>query len=101
MRYHPGERAASFGFTNRNEGSIMTKSNLPGIATMLEEAPSDTGTNDRVAHLVLNPEWPIALCGANVSERFGMQAPAMDRCVDCLKIAVTRGLGRPGWKPPA
>ena len=79
----------------------MTDSTGQGIATLLEEGLSDTGAKERVAHLVLNPEWPIALCGANVSERFGMQAPAMDRCVDCLKIAASRGLGRPGWKPPA
>ena len=79
----------------------MTKSNVQGTATLLEEALSDSGAKERVAHLVLNPEWPIALCGANVSERFGMQAPAMDRCVDCLKIAASRGLGRPGWRPGA
>ena len=79
----------------------MTKPDVQGTATLLEEALSDAGAKERVAHLVLNPEWPIALCGANVSERFGMQAPAMDRCVDCLKIAVSRGLGRPGWRPGA
>ena len=53
--------------------------------------------SERVAHLVLKLEWPIALCGANVTELFGIRAPALDRCVDCLRIAAARGLGRPGW----
>ena len=96
-----GERVLGRKPTHRHDGSNMTDSTGQGIAALLEEALSDTGAKERVAHLVLNPEWPIALCGANVSERFGMQAPAMDRCVDCLKIAVARGLGRPGWKRPA
>ena len=57
------------------------------------EAPPD----ERLAHLVLKPQWPVALCGATVSERFGAAAPARDRCADCLRIAAGRGLGRPGW----
>ena len=68
-----------------------------GVATLLDEALDRDGSQDRVAHLVLKAEWPIALCGANVSEHLGAGAPAMDRCVDCLRIASTRGLGRPGW----
>ena len=75
----------------------MTESKDQGTATLLDEALSGPGADDRVAHLVLKLEWPIALCGANVTERFGIKAPALDRCVDCLRIAAARGLGRPGW----
>lgn len=53
--------------------------------------------DERLAHLVLKSDWPIALCGAAVSERFGTGAPARDRCPHCLKLALARGLGRPGW----
>jgi hypothetical protein len=66
--------------------------------TLLEEALDDTRGHERVAHLVLKTDWPIALCGANVSDHLGTSAPAMDRCVDCLRIAASRGLGRPGWE---
>lgn len=76
----------------------MTQSSTPGVATLLDEAPSETGADAHVAHLVLKAEWPIALCGANVREHLGTMAPAMDRCVDCLRIAAARGLGRPGWQ---
>lgn len=69
-----------------------------GIATLLEEALDDTKNDERVAHLVLKSDWPIALCGANVSDHLGTKAPAMDRCTSCLKIASERGLGRPGWE---
>ena len=69
-----------------------------GVATMLDEALSPTGADERVAHLVLKGNWPIALCGANVSELLGTRAPARDRCVDCLRIVSARGLGRPGWE---
>ncbi len=69
-----------------------------GVATLLDEALDKSGEQDRVAHLVLKQDWPIALCGANVSEHLGTRAPAMDRCPDCLRIAATRGLGRPGWE---
>jgi len=75
----------------------MPQSRGTAVATLLDEALSDTGSAERVAHLVLKANWPIALCGANVSEHLGTAAPAMDRCVDCLKIAASRGLGRPGW----
>lgn len=75
----------------------MTYSKDHGTATLLDEALFGPGADERVAHLVLKLEWPIALCGANVTERFGMKAPALDRCVECLKIAAARGLGRPGW----
>lgn len=75
----------------------MERSGASGVSTLIEEAPSDSGTQDRVAHLVLKADWPIALCGAKVSDHLGTGAPALDRCVDCLKIAATRGLGRPGW----
>lgn len=70
-------------------------------STLIEEATDDTSHEDRVAHLVLKQDWPIALCGANVSEHLGTRAPAMDRCPDCLRIASTRGLGRPGWESRA
>lgn len=76
----------------------MTESKGTSVATMLDEALARPGNEERVAHLVLRQDWPIALCGANVSELLGTGAPALDRCTDCLKIAATRGLGRPGWK---
>ncbi len=69
-----------------------------GVATLLEEALDRTRDDGRLAHLVLRQDWPIALCGANVSEHLGVAAPAMDRCADCLRIAADRGLGRPGWR---
>jgi hypothetical protein len=69
-----------------------------GVATLLDEAFSGSDMDEQVAHLVLKPDWPIALCGANVSEFLGTGAPARDRCVDCLKIVGARGLGRPGWQ---
>jgi crotonobetainyl-CoA:carnitine CoA-transferase CaiB-like acyl-CoA transferase len=68
---------------------------------LLDEALSHSGSEERVAHLVLKADWPIALCGANVSEHLGTGASALDRCVDCLRIAATRGLGRPGWESRA
>jgi len=55
------------------------------------------GHDERLAHLVLKDAWPVALCGVTVSDFFGRGAPAMDRCHDCIKIASTRKLGRPGW----
>ena len=76
----------------------MTQSKGSGVATLLDEALSRSGSDEALAHLVLKPEWPIALCGANVSEHLGTRAPARDRCTDCLRIASTRGLGRPGWE---
>ena len=69
-----------------------------GISALLEEALDKSGSQDRVAHLVLKQDWPVALCGASVSDHLGTGAPAMDRCVDCLRIATARGLGRPGWE---
>lgn len=75
----------------------MTESKGAGVATLVEEALTHSGAAERVAHLVLKLEWPIALCGANVTEHLGTGAPALDRCVDCLKIASARSLGRPGW----
>ncbi len=75
----------------------MSSHDHPSVTTLLDEALDDTGKHDRVAHLVLKADWPIALCGANVSDHLGTSAPAMDRCVDCLRIASSRGLGRPGW----
>lgn len=79
----------------------MTQSSRGAVATLLDEALARPGAGERVAHLVLKQDWPIALCGANVSEHLGAGAPAMDRCVDCLKIATARGLGRPGWRSGA
>jgi hypothetical protein len=76
----------------------MSDSKSTGVATLLDEATDRTDSTDRVAHLVMKADWPIALCGANVSEHLGIKAPAMDRCTDCLRIASTRGLGRPGWE---
>jgi hypothetical protein len=79
----------------------MTDHKGGGVATLLDEALSPTGSDEAVAHLVLKSDWPIALCGANVSELLGTRAPARDRCVDCLKIVSSRGLGRPGWEAGA
>ena len=75
----------------------MTRTPPTEVATLTEEARAEDGTTGRVAHLVLKQDWPVALCGAHVSEHLGTGAPAMDRCVDCLRIAAGRGLGRPGW----
>jgi hypothetical protein len=55
------------------------------------------GDDERLAHLVLRDDWPIALCGATVTERLGAAVPGRDRCYDCLKIAQAKQLGRPGW----
>lgn len=71
---------------------------MSGTVRELEAAPVKTENDERVAHLVLKPDWPIALCGANVSDLLGTKAPAMDRCPDCLRIAADRRLGRPGWE---
>ena len=76
----------------------MSESKGSGAAALLDEALSDTGERGHVAHLVLKADWPVALCGANVSEHLGTRAPALDRCTDCLRIAAARGLGRPGWE---
>lgn len=62
-------------------------------STVATEAPPD----DRLAHLVLRSDWPIALCGANVRDLLGTGAPGRDRCPACQRIAGERGLGRPGW----
>ena len=70
----------------------------PNVALMVEEALTNSTSDEALAHLVLKADWPIALCGANVSELLGTGAPARDRCADCLKISSSRGLGRPGWK---
>ena len=62
------------------------------------EKLTPVGTDDeRLAHLVLKADWPRALCGAVVGERFGTGAPAMDRCPECMRHARDRNLGRPGW----
>lgn len=79
----------------------MDETKHTGVTTLLEEATADSRSSEHVAHLVLKPDWPIALCGANVSEHLGTRAPAMDRCVECLRIAAARGLGRPGWQSGA
>jgi hypothetical protein len=76
----------------------MSESKGSGSAALLDEVASRSGEKGPIAHLVLKPDWPIALCGANVSEHLGTKAPALDRCPDCLRIAAKRGLGRPGWK---
>ena len=76
----------------------MTESKESGSTALLDEAVSRSDEKGPVAHLVLKQDWPIALCGAMVKDHFGIHAPAMDRCTDCLKIAATRGLGRPGWE---
>lgn len=79
----------------------MSHERQAGVGTLIEEARSEAGTTERVAHLVLKADWPVALCGARVSEHLGTRAPAQDRCVDCLRIASSRGLGRPGWESGA
>lgn len=72
---------------------MSTNDNPTGLAVAERGAPPD----DRLAHLVLKSDWPIALCKARVSERFGAAAAGRDRCPDCLRIARFRKLGRPGW----
>ena len=62
-----------------------------------EDRELATRSPERLVHLVLKAEWPRALCGFIVTERFGDTAPGMDRCADCLRIAAGRSLGRPGW----
>ncbi len=57
----------------------------------------DRTVDPPVLHMVLKSDWPIALCGANVSERFTGRSSGLDRCPTCLKVASERGLGRPGW----
>ena len=52
--------------------------------------------DDRLAHLVMQDDWPIALCGAQVLDVLGPTAPGRDRCMACLKIRAERALGRPG-----
>jgi hypothetical protein len=69
----------------------------PTTATLTEEAPLSTSNDPPLVHLVLRADWPIALCGANVRDHLGESAPGRDRCVDCLRISRSRGLGRPGW----
>lgn len=69
-----------------------------GLAAEPEPArAAPTPPDERLAHLVLKSDWPVALCGARVSERFGAAAPGRDRCAACLRIARERALGRPGW----
>lgn len=69
------------------------------MTTALEQPAIKPPTTDdeRLAHLVLKDSWPIALCGATVSQHFGAGAPAMDRCLECLRVAREKNLGRPGW----
>lgn len=67
------------------------------LGELIGELRGSAGSDERLAHLVLKPDWPLALCGANVTDHLGTSAPAMDRCTDCLRIARERGLGRPGW----
>ena len=76
----------------------MDRNTDSGVATLVDEATSGPATDPPLAHLVLKQDWPVALCGASVSELLGTKAPASDRCVDCLRIAAARGLGRPGWQ---
>lgn len=71
----------------------MTRPDAAPEGLALAEAPPD----DRLVHLVLKPDWPIALCGARVTDRFGATAPGRDRCTACLRVARERHLGRPGW----
>lgn len=60
-------------------------------------APPRADEDDRLRHLVLKSDWPIALCGARVTQVMaGARAPGADRCWTCLKIANTRGLGNAG-----
>ena len=70
--------------------------------TRLETTPhaalaTDAPPVDRLVHLVLKLDWPLALCGALVRDRLGVSAPGRDRCPDCLRISAARRLGRPGW----
>ena len=66
------------------------------VTVLAVEDPPSTD-EPRLAHLVLKPDHPVALCGYRTTDFLGTSAPAMDRCPDCLRIAAERGLGRPGW----
>jgi hypothetical protein len=52
------------------------------IAARLEAAAGDPP----LLHIVARIEWPIALCGAMVSEPFNPHRTSVghDRCADCL-----------------
>ena len=71
-------------------------STAPSPAELAPRATND----ERFAHLVLKADWPIALCGARVTEHLGARAPARDRCPACLKYCSENKLGRPGWDTP-
>jgi len=69
--------------------------------TVVDQRPVtrlDRTSDPPALHLVLKDQWPIALCGATVSERFTDRSAGMDRCPACLKAAAQLRLrGRPGW----
>lgn len=71
----------------RTECEVEVKAALARIA--------DPPTN--AVHLVLKPDWPIALCGHSVEKLLGTRAPGRDRCTECLRIAAARKLGSSGW----
>jgi hypothetical protein len=60
--------------------------------------PLDRINDPPLLHIVLKDEWPAALCGATVRERFTDRASGLDRCTRCLELARQRRLfGRPAW----
>ena len=68
--------------------------------TLTEIVPQPTTPDvgdERLAHLVMKGDWPVALCGEVVEDLFNRTAPAMDRCARCLAIARERGLRLTGW----
>lgn len=51
----------------------------------------------RILHIVARSEWPIALCGALVSEDFNphrTDTAGRDRCTECLMALGKRRSGR-------
>ena len=65
-----------------------------------QQRPGDVATAvpDKAVRDVLDRPGMVLNHGQDVSEHLGASAPAMDRCTDCLRIAASRGLGRPGWE---
>lgn len=82
-------------FIAATKAAVRLESPSLPVALAVDDPPSTD--EPRLAHLVLKPDYPVALCGYRTTDFLGTSAPAMDRCPECLRIASERGLGRPGW----
>jgi hypothetical protein len=63
------------------------------LAARVEAAARDP----RILHVVARSEWPIALCGALVSEDFNphrTDTAGRDRCTECLMVLGKRRSAR-------